>query len=97
MLIRILADNPGPTFTRCLDVKFTSTVKELLRNSLDPSIQQILRETLEIFATERSADEGLKPLLEMWAKERARQRPGPNSVYHPPYTHSLSKSLIRLL
>ena len=43
MLIRILADNPGPTFTRSLDVRFAGIVKDLLRNSHDPSVQQILR------------------------------------------------------
>src|ERR1700750_2272241 len=37
MLIRILADNPGATFTRNLGSKFTSTVKDLLRNGKDPS------------------------------------------------------------
>lgn len=31
MLVRILSDNPGPTFTRCFDQSFVKTVKELLR------------------------------------------------------------------
>merc|ERR1712230_36106 len=31
MLIRILADNPGKTFTRNIDAKFVQVVKELLR------------------------------------------------------------------
>jgi hypothetical protein len=47
MLIRILADNPGKTFTRNLDAKFVVTVKELLRDGRDMSVQQILRETLD--------------------------------------------------
>lgn len=80
MLIRILADNPGPSFTRSLDAKFTATVKELLRQSRDPSVQQILRETLETFSTEKSDDAGLKPLLEMWLREKTKQRPVAHGV-----------------
>ncbi|TGO47947.1 hypothetical protein BCON_0257g00090 [Botryotinia convoluta] len=37
MLIRILTDNPGMTFTRNIDAKFVQTVKELLRTGRDPS------------------------------------------------------------
>ena len=70
MLVRILADNPGPTFTRNLDAKFTAAVKELLKLSRDPGLQQLARETLDTFETEKAADEGLAPLREMWAKEK---------------------------
>lgn len=38
MLMRILADNPGATFTRNFDQKFVDTVKKLLREGRDPSV-----------------------------------------------------------
>jgi hypothetical protein len=72
MLIRILADNPGKTFTRNLDAKFVDTVKELLRVGRDPSVKQILMETLITFARDKQDDEGLVKLNEMWKKEQER-------------------------
>ncbi|MCJ1347754.1 hypothetical protein MMC31_005983, partial [Peltigera leucophlebia] len=72
MLVRILADNPGKSFTRNLDTKFIVTVKELLRDCADPSVQQILRETLDNFETQKPNDETLAPLREMWKKEKAK-------------------------
>ena len=72
MLLRILADNPGKSFTRNIDSKFVSTVKELLRDGRDMSVQQILRETLDNFETNKKEDETLTGLREMWKKERAR-------------------------
>jgi hypothetical protein len=72
MLARILVDNPGKTFTRNLDSKFVMTVKELLKEGKDLSVQQILRETLDSFETEKSSDENLSPLLEMWKKEKGK-------------------------
>ena len=77
MLVRILADNPGKSFTRNLDTKFVSTVKELLREGRDASVQQILRETLDNFETQKANDETLEGLREMWKKEKLRmQRKG---------------------
>jgi len=70
MLIRILADNPGRTFTRNIDPKFVESVKELLRVGRDPSVKQILTETLDTFSREKESDEGLAKLIEMWKKER---------------------------
>ena len=70
MLVRILADNPGPSFTRNIDSKFISTVKELLRDGRDMSVQQILRETLDTFELQKSNDETLVPLLDMWKSEK---------------------------
>lgn len=70
MLIRILADNPGKSFTRNLDTKFVITVKELLRDGRDMSVQQILRETLDTFEAQKADDETLVPLKEMWKKEK---------------------------
>ncbi|KAG0651285.1 hypothetical protein D0Z07_1583 [Hyphodiscus hymeniophilus] len=72
MLIRILSDNPGKTFTRNVDVKFVEAVKELLRVGRDPSVKQILMETLDTFSREKAEDEGLLKLNEMWKKEHER-------------------------
>lgn len=72
MLVRILSDNPGPTFTRNLDKKFVETVKELLRSGRDPSVKQILMETLDNFQREKKQDEGLALLIQMWEKEQGK-------------------------
>lgn len=70
MLMRILADNPGPTFTRNIDKKFVDATKELLRGGRDPSVRQILMETLDTFETQKMYDEGLLNIIEMWKKEK---------------------------
>ncbi|KAI9886014.1 MAG: Small subunit processome complex component [Watsoniomyces obsoletus] len=70
MLVRILSDNPGPTFTRNLDARFATTFKELLRNTHDPGLMQLARETLDVLATDKEADEGCAPLREMWLREK---------------------------
>lgn len=72
MLVRILADNPGKTFTRNIDSKFVITVKELLRDGRDMSVQQILRETLDTFEMQKANDETLLQLNAMWQKEKSR-------------------------
>jgi hypothetical protein len=72
MLIRILADNPGKTFTRNIDAKFVEVVKELLRVGKDLSVKQILMETLDTFKKDKAGDEGLVKLNEMWKKEHER-------------------------
>ena len=69
MLIRILADNPGPTFTRNLDDKFVKTVKDVLKTH-DPSVHQMMMETLETFEATKEYDEGLAPLIAMWKHEK---------------------------
>ncbi|KAE8448729.1 hypothetical protein EG329_008944 [Mollisiaceae sp. DMI_Dod_QoI] len=90
MLIRILADNPGKTFTRNMDAKFVETVKELLRVGRDPSVKQILMETLDTFQREKAGDEGLAKLNEMWKKEHERMvkihgPAGPRVMNAPPF------------
>ncbi|KAF2735684.1 hypothetical protein EJ04DRAFT_563190 [Polyplosphaeria fusca] len=70
MLIRILADNPGPSFTKNMDKNFADTVKHLLRNGQDPSVAQILRETLDALDREKAYDTNLGALFTMWRKER---------------------------
>jgi hypothetical protein len=74
MLMRILADNPGPTFTRNIDKDFAATVKELLRYGRDPSVKQILMETLDNFEREKKEDTNLKVLMEMWKKEQEKMQ-----------------------
>jgi hypothetical protein len=93
MLLRILAQNPGPTFTRHLaEAKFVAAVKELIRNGRDPSVAQILAETLDHFAQDpqRVADEYLTPLRELWAKERGRRKATPPSMIVPMPGHSVN-------
>ncbi|KHJ31962.1 putative gat domain-containing protein [Erysiphe necator] len=74
MLIRILAENPGPTFTRNLDSKFVQTVKELLRYGQDQNIRSLLVETLNKFSRDRAYFEGIELLVEMWGKEQEKMR-----------------------
>lgn len=70
MLIRILSDNPGQTFTRNLDGRFVDTLKELLRNGRDLSVRQMLMEMLDQFESQKAWDEGLTGVIEMWKKEK---------------------------
>ncbi|KAK0723709.1 hypothetical protein B0T21DRAFT_41276 [Apiosordaria backusii] len=70
MLIRILCDNPGPSFTRNLDKKFVDVCKDLLRAGRDVSVRQLLMETLDTFETSKSYDEGLALIIAMWQKEK---------------------------
>lgn len=90
MLIRILADNPGRTFTRNIDSKFVQTVKELLRVGRDPSVKQILMETLDTFQRDKADDEGCTQLNEMWKKEHEKMikihgSAGPQLPNAPPF------------
>lgn len=90
MLIRILTDNPGKTFTRNIDVKFIQTVKELLRTGRDPSVKQLLMETLITFTRDKADDETLAPLIEMWKKEQEKMvklagPAGPRTLIAPPF------------
>ncbi|KAG8528800.1 uncharacterized protein KY384_006488 [Bacidia gigantensis] len=94
MLVRILADNPGKSFTKNIDKQFVATVKELLRDGRDMSVQQILRETLDSFESQKPEDETLLGLKEMWKKEKTkvdkRLLPGNHSMsraYPPPATN----------
>ncbi|KAM0355648.1 hypothetical protein ACHAPU_000033 [Fusarium lateritium] len=70
MLLRILTDNPGSTFTRNLDQKFVDTVRGLLKALRDPNVRQILMETLDDFQHTKSYDENLTLLTSMWQKEK---------------------------
>jgi hypothetical protein len=97
MLIRILSDNPGPTFTRNIDSKFVSTIKDVLRNCRDPSVQQSLRETIMTLYRDKAYDTNLSNLFAMWQKEGAAgSPPGPsNNVipgHMPQYPDSHTRS-----
>ncbi|RPB23202.1 hypothetical protein L211DRAFT_787139, partial [Terfezia boudieri ATCC MYA-4762] len=70
MLLRILADNPGSTFTRNLDERFAEKVKELLKQGRDPGVRQLLVETLEHFDANKRDDEGLQYLMAVWHKQK---------------------------
>ncbi|KAK5999005.1 hypothetical protein PT974_01391 [Cladobotryum mycophilum] len=72
MLMRILGDNPGPTFTRNMDTKFVDAIKSVLKNTKDPSVRQILMETLDDFERTKAYDENLGLLIQMWLKEKDR-------------------------
>lgn len=91
MLVRILADNPGPTFTRNFDKKFLDAVHDLLKVVKDRSVLNLLVETLDSFEWTKVGDEGLTPLIEMWKKDKIRVYkqlgvwllPAPNLVLCP--------------
>lgn len=68
--MRILSDNPGPTFTRNLDGKFLVVVKDLLQKGRDLSVRQMLMETLDSYEHQKGWDEGLGPIIELWKKEK---------------------------
>jgi hypothetical protein len=91
MLIGILTDNPGPSFTKNFDKKFVEVVKNLLRNGQDPSVQQILRETLDRLEVDKAYDRNLEPIFAMWRKEKgigasfAGGRPVPRNLNAPPW------------
>ena len=83
MLVRILADNPGKDFTKHIDAKFITTVKELLKEGRDMSVQQILRESLDSFETQKKGDENLRPLREMWIKYKQKMEKQGGGVLAP--------------
>lgn len=70
MLVRILADNPGPSFTKNIDHKFVETVKDLVRDGPDGSVRHILWETLDSFQTTKANEPTLSELNNMWKKEK---------------------------
>lgn len=70
MLMRILTDNPGETFTRNFDQKFVETVKHLLKGSRDANVRQILMDMLDEFQHTRMDDENLVLLVQMWKRQK---------------------------
>lgn len=72
MLMRILADNPGHSFTRNFDAKYVSTLKDLLRYGRDWHVQHYLRQYLNTLEETKASDPDLQLLLQMWAKEKVK-------------------------
>ncbi|KAJ5247380.1 hypothetical protein N7468_002363, partial [Penicillium chermesinum] len=72
MLMRILIDNPGDSFTRNIDSKFTGNVKDLLRYGRDYYVQNYLRQYLTQLETTHGSDEHLIPLIRMWQTEKTK-------------------------
>ncbi|KAL7788682.1 hypothetical protein V8C37DRAFT_387616 [Trichoderma ceciliae] len=70
MLMRILADNPGETFTRNLDTKFVDTARTLLKSTKDNNVRQILMDTLDDFERTKFYDENLTLIITMWQEEK---------------------------
>ncbi|CAI6086765.1 hypothetical protein V2G26_009674 [Clonostachys chloroleuca] len=71
MILRILCDNPGPSFTRSFDQDFVDTVRKLLGSGKDNKVQRMLMEILDDFEFTRMDDGNLVLLIEMWKKEKA--------------------------
>lgn len=72
MLIRILSDNPGRSFTRNFDKKFVDTVKDLLKGAWSGRVRQLLMETLDHLEYTKADYEGVADLVAMWRKEKSR-------------------------
>lgn len=70
MLMRILSDNPGATFTVNFNKKYIETVKTLIREGRDLRVQQILRETLDSYEKSKKLDVNVSALVDMWQKEQ---------------------------
>ncbi|KAI2639433.1 hypothetical protein GGS21DRAFT_431954 [Xylaria nigripes] len=87
MLIRILAENPGATFTQNVDQEFTKTVKDLLRNGRNSRVSQMVMETLEWFENTKFYDEGLMPLIEVWKKEKEKSAKSSSGAPIQSYLH----------
>lgn len=89
MLLRILTDNPGHVFTQNFDKSFVSTVKTLLRECKDSSVQQITRETLDYMEAEKlNGNDTLMPLVEMWRKEKGGSARMYGSSVRTPHIHA---------
>ncbi|RDA90797.1 hypothetical protein CP533_3630 [Ophiocordyceps camponoti-saundersi (nom. inval.)] len=88
MLMRILTDHPGETFTRNLDDKFVDTARLLLKNAKDPSVRQMMMETLDEFERSKTNDPNLAPMIQMWKreKEKAFNKEGGRKSIKPPTT-----------
>ncbi|PHH68010.1 hypothetical protein CDD80_315 [Ophiocordyceps camponoti-rufipedis] len=70
MLMRILTDHPGETFTRNMDDKFVEAARQLLKNAKDPSVRQMMMETLDDFERSKTNDANLAALVQMWKREK---------------------------
>ena len=79
MLMRILVENPGMTFTRNMDKKFVDAVRDVLRGCEHAHVVHFLVEALQELEAKSAADEGIGRMVEMWRKEKAKSK----SAYGP--------------
>lgn len=70
MLLRILAEHPGETFTRNIDAKFVDAARALLKGTKDNNVRQILMDTLEEFERAKFYDTNLTLIISMWQEEK---------------------------
>ncbi|KAI6777982.1 uncharacterized protein J7T54_008316 [Emericellopsis cladophorae] len=71
MLVRILVDNPGPSFTRNLgEPEFVETTRKLLKHVRDTRLRHMLMEMLDDFEHTKQYDENLQPLVQMWKAQK---------------------------
>lgn len=70
MLMRILAEHPGETFTRNIDAKFVDAARALLKSTKDNNVRQILMDTLEEFERAKFYDTNLTLIISMWQEEK---------------------------
>lgn len=80
-----------------MDKQFADTVKHLLRNGQDPSVAQILRETLDALDREKAYDTNLSALFVMWRKEKglmanAAKQFGPRTLNAPAWNGPQNQS-----
>ena len=71
MLVRILVDNPGPSFTRNLgEPEFVETTRKLLKHVRDTRLWNMLMDMLDDFQHTKQYDENLQPLVQMWKAQK---------------------------
>lgn len=87
MLVRILTDNPGETFTRNLGGEFPERCRKLLKHVREKRVHRMLMETLDDFERSRSWDENLRPLIEMWKAQKDAAYEDYAKVHLPPSSH----------
>jgi len=83
MLIRILTDNPGETFTRNIDSKFVDNFQTLLKSQRDSSVIQMAIETLSGLQKDKAHLNGVDKLLAMWNKLRKGYPPPRQNTLQP--------------
>lgn len=74
MLMRILVENPGFTFTRHMDKRFVDAVRDVLRHCQSLQTVQFLIDALQSFEAKGAMDEGLGRIVEMWQKEKTKNK-----------------------
>lgn len=70
MLIRILVDNPGQTFTRALDADFVETMRKLIKHARENRVRNMCMEMLDDFEHTKMHDQNLQGLVLMWKAQK---------------------------